>query len=103
MGLVDEAVDAFRQAVASGHPDQGPRAMFNLAAMLEGEGRLAAAAGAYQEAVGTGHSDVAPVAEIALELLGRRAGPDAQPEPRHLRRLRGEVRALLPDGGEGAG
>lgn len=97
MGMVDEAADAFRQAIESGHPDQGPKAMFNLAAMLEEEGSLADAADAYGLAVDSGHPDVAPVAEIALELLGRRDDSPSEQSPRHLRRLRGEVIALMPD------
>ncbi|MEA2669976.1 MAG: hypothetical protein QOG45_196, partial [Chloroflexota bacterium] len=67
------------------------------AATLEADGRYEESAAAYQEAIDTAHLDIAPVAVIALGLVRERATEAPEVAPRHLRRLRGDVLALMPE------
>jgi hypothetical protein len=62
---------AYEQAIASGHPEQMPRAAVNLGMLLQGRGDVAGARAAYQLAVDSGHPEQASAAQQALRQLGQ--------------------------------
>jgi tetratricopeptide (TPR) repeat protein len=62
----ETAVEAWRQAVLSGHPDAAPKAAYNLGWLLDGQEDKQGAMDAYQKAIDSGHADLAPKAAINL-------------------------------------
>jgi cellulose synthase operon protein C len=68
------AETAWRQVVASGHPNFAPRAAFNLGHLLgtliAEQGDVEGARAAFQEAIDSGHADATTRAQKALRELG---------------------------------
>jgi tetratricopeptide (TPR) repeat protein len=65
----EEAEAAYRDAIATGHPDWAPRAMFNLGVLFDDGGRTKEAEAAYRDAIATRHPDWAPTAMFNLGVL----------------------------------
>ncbi|HEX7613395.1 MAG TPA: tetratricopeptide repeat protein [Candidatus Limnocylindrales bacterium] len=73
-GRPAEAEEAYRQAIASGHADQAPRAAVNLGVLLSEQGRPAEAEESYRQAIASGHADQAPRAADNLGALLKERG-----------------------------
>jgi tetratricopeptide (TPR) repeat protein len=56
------AIEAYQQVIDSGHPEDAPRAAFNLGLNLDKLGEYNLAEQAYQQAINSGHPEVAPKA-----------------------------------------
>ena len=61
--------EAYRQVIDSGHPEETPRAAFNLGLMLDKLGEYARAEEAYQRAIDSQHAEWAPRAAFNLGML----------------------------------
>src|SRR5215207_8167249 len=57
-GEYARAVEAYQQAIDSGHPEAAPRAAFNLGLNLDKLGEYNLAEQAYQQAINSGHPEV---------------------------------------------
>ena len=68
-GEYDSAVEAYQQAIDSGHPEAAPRAAFNLAILFEERGEYDLAEKAYRRAIDSGHPEWAPKAVFNLGML----------------------------------
>jgi ATP-binding cassette, subfamily B, bacterial len=73
-GEYDLAVKAYRQVIASGHPEAAPRAAFNLGLMLDEQGEYARAQEAYQQVIDSKHAEWAPKAVFNLGMLFENRG-----------------------------
>src|SRR5829696_774835 len=73
-GEYDLAVKAYRQVIASGHPEAAPRAAFNLGLMLDEQGEYARAQEAYQQVIDSKHTEWAPKAAFNLGMLFENRG-----------------------------
>jgi ABC-type transport system involved in Fe-S cluster assembly fused permease/ATPase subunit len=73
-GEYDLAVKAYRQVIASGHPEAAPRAAFNLGLMLDEQGEYARAQEAYQQVIDSKHAEWAPKAAFNLGMLFENRG-----------------------------
>src|SRR5215208_3048498 len=85
-GEYDRAVEAYQQAIRvyqqvidSGHPEDAPRAAFDLGLMLDKLEEYNLAEEAYQQAINSGHPEVAPKAMrnlrgLAMKLTARESG-----------------------------
>jgi tetratricopeptide (TPR) repeat protein len=56
------AIEAYQQVIDSGHPEEAPRAAFDLGLNLDKLGEYDLAEQAYQQAINSGHPEVAPKA-----------------------------------------
>src|SRR5215203_2158827 len=61
-GEYARAVEAYQQAIDSGHPEAAPRAAFNLGILFEERGEYDLAVEAYQRVINSGHAEWAPKA-----------------------------------------
>lgn len=77
-GLIDQGMDLLREAAASGHPAQGPRALCGLAEWYANDGDLISAEEFFERAIATGHPEWGGMArvELALMLAGSGEGLD---------------------------
>ncbi|MGH8932598.1 MAG: hypothetical protein ACRDZO_18735 [Egibacteraceae bacterium] len=97
-----EAEAAYRKAMGSGHIEWVPHAAYNLAKLLERQGRVADAEPVYRTIIDSGHEKFAPWAANSLALLRQRQGQAqslaAQPRtpPTHERVVAGQQRAPSP-------
>ena len=66
------AEEAYKEAIASEHPDAAARARLNLGVLLEQRGEYDLAEEAYQQAINSGHPEVAPKAVGNLRGLAMR-------------------------------
>jgi tetratricopeptide (TPR) repeat protein len=73
-GEYDRAVEAYQQAIDSGHSEAAPRAAFNLGLMSKEQGEYEQAVEAYQQAIASGHSEWAPKAMFNLGMLFEERG-----------------------------
>ncbi|MGA2163989.1 MAG: tetratricopeptide repeat protein, partial [Solirubrobacteraceae bacterium] len=71
LGNRAEAEDAYRQAVASQHPDAAPRSAVNLGILLYQHGSFDQAVPLFQQAIDSGHHEQAPKAYRNLAVLRR--------------------------------
>jgi tetratricopeptide (TPR) repeat protein len=70
-GRHGEAEAAYRDAIASDHPDHAPAAMVYLGELLQERGRYVEAEAAYRDAIASDHPDHAPFAMFERGLLLR--------------------------------
>jgi TolA-binding protein len=76
-GHYQDARAVLEEAVATGHPDRGPRAMMMLGGMLEYQLRdYDGARAMFQAAISTGHPEAGPDAMFLLARLLQRTGDD---------------------------
>jgi CheY-like chemotaxis protein len=84
-GSPEDAIAAFREAVASQHPEFAPKAAVNLGFVLYNDlGDLSGATAAFETAITSGHPQQTPLAianlramqQLALEVPGRTAVDD---------------------------
>jgi len=68
-GEYDLAVEAYQQAIDSGHAEAAPRAAFDLGILFEERGEYDQAVEAYQQAIDSGHPEEAPRAAFNLGLM----------------------------------
>jgi tetratricopeptide (TPR) repeat protein len=68
-GEYAQAVEAYQQVIASGHPEAAPRAAFNLGILFEERGEYDLAVEAYQQAIDSEHAEWAPKAAFDLGML----------------------------------
>src|SRR5215217_7649949 len=68
-GEYDLAVEAYQQAIASGHPEAAPRAAFNLGILFEERAEYDLAVEAYQQAIDSRHPEESPRAAFDLGIL----------------------------------
>jgi len=68
-GEYNLAEEAYQRTIASGHPEEAPRAAFNLGLMLDKLVEYDRAEEAYREAIASKHAEWASKAEFKL---GRR-------------------------------
>src|SRR5215204_4842606 len=73
-GEYARAVEAYQQAIDSGHPEAAPRAAFNLGILLEQIGEYHRAVEAYQRAIVSEHAEWAPKAAFDLGMLFEERG-----------------------------
>ena len=66
--------DWWQRAIATGHPDHAPKAMFGLGVLEAQDGNPGQARHWYQQAIGTGHPDQAPKAMVNLGVLEKQDG-----------------------------
>jgi tetratricopeptide (TPR) repeat protein len=72
-GRPEEAEQAYRQAIDSGHPDLAPMASYNLGLLLSEQGRPKEAEEAFELAISSGTSEeVVRAAQQALQQLRTR-------------------------------
>jgi non-ribosomal peptide synthetase-like protein len=76
-GDVEGARRACERVIASGHPDEAPRAAVDLGALLAVQGDIEGARLAFEFAADSGHPEHAPWAVIGLGLLLTRLGDPA--------------------------
>jgi tetratricopeptide (TPR) repeat protein len=72
-GEHDLADQAYQQVIDSGHPEEAPRAAFDLGLMLDKLGEYNLAEQAYQQAINSGHPEVAPKAMRNLRGLAMKS------------------------------
>ena len=64
-----QAIRAYQQVIDSGHPEEAPRAAFDLGLMLDKLDEYNLAEEAYQQAIDSGHPEEAPRAAFNLGIL----------------------------------
>jgi Tfp pilus assembly protein PilF len=111
---LDGAVEAYRLAAGSDHPDARPMAAVNLGMLLDGRGDPEGARAAYQVAIDSSHPDQLPLAALDLgallqehgDVTGARAAYQLaidSSHPEHAPRASVNLGILLEDGGDLAG
>jgi tetratricopeptide (TPR) repeat protein len=73
-GEYARAVEAYQQAIDSGHPEAAPRAEFNLGILFEERGEYDRAVEAYRRAIASEHAEWAPKAAFDLGVLFEQRG-----------------------------
>jgi tetratricopeptide (TPR) repeat protein len=76
-GDIEGARRACERVIASGHPDEAPRAAVDLGALLASQGDIEGARVAFEFAADSGHPEHAPWAVIGLGVLLTRLGDPA--------------------------
>ena len=73
-GEYARAVEAYQQAIDSGHPEAAPRVAFNLGILFEERGEYHRAVEAYRRAIASEHAEWAPKAAFDLGMLFEQRG-----------------------------
>ena len=73
-GDVNGARRWYTKIIGTGHPDEAPKAMFNLGNLEDEQGNPGEARRWWGEAIGTGQSDAAPSAMVNLGVLEKEQG-----------------------------
>ena len=67
----DQARHWYQQAIGTGHPDQAPKAMFNLGNLERVQGNFDQARHWYQQAIDTGHPEITSKSQQELRSFDR--------------------------------
>src|SRR5215216_4873076 len=97
-GEYGRAVEAYKQAIDSEHPEAAPRAAFNLGILLEQIGEYDLAQEAYQQVIASEHPEEAPRAAFNLGSMLDRQGAYARAEEAYQQAINSGHPEVAPEG-----